>query len=123
MSLSADAFSASTFDAASWVNAALKAEAKGEEQNPLEVTISVLITKLQLLAADVDADVQRHSAELLSASKSVSREVALAREQTGAVRTELGLLLEEVSALESRSESVRAIWLICRPIGWFTASW
>ena len=99
-----EAFAGAAFDAAAWVNAALRAEGEGSDE-PLELRISVLVTKMQLAAADIDADVQRHEKALLAAARSVSRDVALAREQTSAVRTELGALVEDVSALEARSES------------------
>ena len=47
----------------------------------------MLLTKLHLSAADVDADVHRHCADLASRATPVARELGLVSEQAAAVRT------------------------------------
>ena len=90
-----------SFTPKSWLNNALSKPS----DEPLDLTLSVLLTKLHLSAADVDADVHRHCADLASRATPVARELGLVSEQAAAVRTELAALLEEVGALEARSEA------------------
>ena len=90
-----------SFPPKSWLNNALSKPS----DEPLDLTLSVLLTKLHLSAADVDADVHRHCADLASRATPVARELGLVSEQAAAVRTELAALLEEVGALEARSET------------------
>ena len=102
--ISAAAFSSADFNAKDWVNTALREGAAAADE-PLELRLSVLLTKLQLAAADVDADVHRWCVELSGVASTVSRELGLVHEQAGAVRGELTMLLEEVASLEQRSEA------------------
>lgn len=67
--------------------------------------LSILLTKLQLAASDVDADVNRYSVELAGAAPGIVRELGLVREQATAVRSELTSLLDEVASLKGRSEA------------------
>ena len=56
------AFTAPSFSSVEWLNRTLREGASADE--PLEVRLSVLLTKLQLSAADVDADVHRRFSQL-----------------------------------------------------------
>ena len=96
-------FATATFSPTEWLNDALRAPGSADE--PLEMRLSVLLTKLQLSAADVDADVHRRCTELAALTTPVSRELGLVSKQAAAVRTELATLLEEVGSLEERSEA------------------
>ena len=91
------------FSPTQWLNDALSAPAAANE--PLELRLSVLLTKLQLSAADVDADVHRRCVELAALTTPVARELGLVSKQAAAVRTELATLLEEVGEIEERSEA------------------
>ena len=97
------AFAAPQFSAKAWVNAALREAGGGEES--LEKRLSLQVTKLQHSMEIVDAEVHRRCTELAGVAADVSREIDVVREQAGAVRSELAALLEEVGALEDRSEA------------------
>ena len=97
------AFAAGDFSAIRWLNDALRAPADGAE--PLELRLSVLLTRLQLSAADVDADTHRRCTELATLTTPVARELDLVSKQATAVRAELATLLDEVRALEECSEA------------------
>lgn len=110
------------FSAKRWVNQALAesrpdgagataaatagsaAAAADSSKADLNLQLSVLLTKLQLAATDVDADVHRWCVDLNGMTPVVVRELGQAREQASAVRSELASLLEEVASLEARSE-------------------
>ena len=100
-------FGAPSFDAKQWLNASLAADAASTE--PVDMRLSVLLTKLQLRAADVDAAVDESSAALAAAAPQVARDVGLVREQASAVRTEVLALVGEVSAVEASSEASVAL--------------
>ena len=97
------------FSAKAWVNTALAGAAASSETAAaptlLTTHLSILLTKLQLSAADVNDEVGRRCDELAGMAPTVSRELCIVREQAGAVRAELCTLLEEVAALEERSEA------------------
>ena len=96
---------AAPFSPKQWLNEALSAPALGGDEEPLELRLSVLLTKLQLSAADVDASVHSSCKELGSISRPVARELGLVSQQAAAVRAELSTLLDEVGSLEERSEA------------------
>ena len=96
---------AAPFSPKQWLNEALSAPAPGGDEEPLELRLSVLLTKLQLSAADVDASVHSSCKELGSISRPVARELGLVSQQAAAVRAELSTLLDEVGSLEERSEA------------------
>ena len=100
-------FGAPSFDAKQWLNASFAADAASTE--PVDMRLSVLLTKLQLRAADVDAAVDESSAALAAAAPQVARDVGLVREQASAVRTEVLALVGEVSAVEASSEASVAL--------------
>jgi len=109
MDLSTFAAPSGDFSAKAWVNTALAGATASSETAAaptlLTTHLSILLTKLQLSAADVNDEVGRRCDELAGMAPTVSRELGIVREQAGAVRAELSTLLEEVAALEERSEA------------------
>ena len=90
------------FSTKEWINESLRAAPASCE--PLDLRLSVLLTRLRLSAADVDAEVQLGAVAMQALAPTAIREIGLVREQTGTVRSELGALFDEVGALEDRSE-------------------
>jgi hypothetical protein len=76
-----------------WINRAL-AEDEGGGDEPADMWLSVLLTKLQLQATDVDAAI----------APQMVRDIASVRAQVEAVRGDMAALMEEVSGVEASSE-------------------
>eukprot|EP00966_Prymnesium_polylepis_P143746 3318576-Prymnesium_polylepis.1 len=97
----------SSFSAKQWVNAALRAG--DDETTPLDMRLSVLITRLQIAASDVDSEIQQATVELTAVAPKLAREIVVLREQASTVRTELGSLMHEAAELSERSEDAVAV--------------
>ena len=66
--------------------------------------LSVLLTKLQLQAADVDAAIHDAALQVAAISPQVVRDITSVRAQVEAVRGDMAALMEEVSGVEASSE-------------------
>ena len=66
--------------------------------------LSVLLTKLQLQAADVDAAIHDAALQVAAIAPQVVRDIASVRAQVEAVRGDMAALMEEVSGVEASSE-------------------
>jgi hypothetical protein len=86
-----------------WINDALSESATAGE--PVDVKVSVLLTRLQLEGADLDAAMHDTSCNLVAAAPKIGSDVGAVHEQTGDVRAELDTLLREVGAIESASDA------------------
>jgi len=97
-------FGAAAFSAKAWINASLReVEGGSSPPEPLDVRLSVLLTKLQLQAADIDAAMQETSMNLISVAPTVAADVSSAQEQARSARNELSALLEQAAAIEASS--------------------
>ena len=94
-----------SFSATAWVNAALR---DGVEES-LDMHLSVLLTKLQIAAADADAEIQQVALELAAVAPKLAREIGALREQASALRSELNSLTIEAQAISERSEGSVAV--------------
>ena len=102
------------FSAKAWINGALRAAAEGDATDAAPgggaaMRLSVLLTKLQLAAADVNDEVDRRCVELSSMGPTIARELGLVREQAGSVRAELHTLLNEVCSLKDSAEAYQLV--------------
>lgn len=95
-----------SFSPAAWINASLR-EYLGEQcpPEPLDVRLSVLLTKLHLQAADVDTAMQETASSLVNMAPTVAADVISAQEQARGARSELSALLEQAAAVEASSAS------------------
>ena len=89
--------------AQAWINRAL-AEDEGGGDEPADMWLSVLLTKLQLQAADVDAAIHDAALQVAAIAPQVVRDIASVRAQVEAVRGDMAALMEEVSGVEASSE-------------------
>lgn len=96
------AFGSAGFSPIAWVNRSLRAD---ESDEPLDVRISVLLTKLQLQAADIEVTVGDMARSLSEAAPGVAADVKSAQEQTRAAHVELSALLDQAAVIESSSAS------------------
>ena len=85
----------------SWVNKALASTTDA----PATAHLSVLLTKAQLTAVDINDEIGRRFDELDEMAPAVSRELHLSRDQVSAVRTEMSTVLYDVGVLKERSEA------------------
>ncbi|KAL3931276.1 MAG: hypothetical protein SGPRY_001189 [Prymnesium sp.] len=90
------------FNAKAWVNASLRSD---NSQTPLDMRISMLITRLQMATSDADAEIQRAMEELIQLAPKLAREVSALREQASTVRSEISSLAGEAEELSTRSEA------------------
>ena len=91
------------FDPKAWINRALaKDEGVGDE--PVDMRLSVLLTKLQLQATDVDAAIHDAALQVAAIAPQTVRDIASVRAQVEAVRGDMAALMEEVSGVEASSE-------------------
>ena len=90
------------FSPKAWVNAALR---YGGDEGSADMHLSVLITKLQIAASEVDADIQQVTAGLSTVTPKLAREIGALREQASAVRADLEGLMHEAAAASERSEA------------------
>ena len=77
-----------------WINQQLQLESV----EPLEMRLSVLITKLHMGAADVEVEIQRVSLQFATAALLLDGEISALRDQASAVRAEMYALMGEVDA-------------------------
>jgi hypothetical protein len=99
-------FGNASFSPTAWINASLSE--KSEEQSPaepLDLRLSVLLTKLRLQAADLDAAMQETALSLVKMAPTVAADVASAQEQARGARNDLSVLLEQAAAVEASSAS------------------
>ena len=90
-------------DAQAWINRAL-AEDEGGGDEPADMWLSVLLTKLQLQATDVDAAIHDAALQVAAIAPQMVRDIASVRAQVEAVRGDMAALMEEVSGVEASSE-------------------
>jgi hypothetical protein len=86
-----------------WINRAL-AEDEGGGDEPADMWLSVLLTKLQLQATDVDAAIHDAALQVAAIAPQMVRDIASVRAQVEAVRGDMAALMEEVSGVEASSE-------------------
>ena len=92
------------FHSKSWINQAL-VDDRGAGDQTEDMRLSVLLTKLQLQATDVDTAI--HDAVLLVAAVTpqVVRDIVSVKVQVSAVRGDMANLMEEVENAEASSEA------------------
>ena len=97
------------FSPKAWVNAALR---DGGDEGSADMHLSVLITKLQIAASEVDADIQQVTAGLSTVTPKLAREIGALREQASAVRADLEGVMHEAAARASAKIKKRELELI-----------
>ncbi|KAL1500394.1 hypothetical protein AB1Y20_013051 [Prymnesium parvum] len=91
-----------TFSAPAWVNAALLPDAS---ETPLDMRLSVLLTRLQLGAADADEHIRDATLSLARLAPPLARELSTLRQQAAAVRAELAALMLDAAALAAAASA------------------
>ena len=98
------------FDAKAWINLALTEASEGAAADePADMRLSVLLTRLQMQATDVDASIHDTAVQIAAVAPQMVRDIASVKEQVGAVRGDMAALMEEVSSVEASSEASVAL--------------
>ena len=102
--------SGESFDPKEWINRSLATETEGAGgAEPADMRLSVLLTKLQMQASDVDGAIHDAAQQVAAVAPQMVRDIASVKEQVSAVRADMAALMDEVTDVEASSEASVAL--------------